>query len=68
MYKILSVDNVFGHVSLDAYLGVSEIWIGRWKSGDWLSKELPEKQQDAAKSKGGGRSMLMQLIADADRW
>jgi len=26
-----------------------------------------EKQQDAAKSKGGGRSMLMQVIADADR-
>jgi len=26
-----------------------------------------EKQQDAAKSNGGGRSMLMQVIADADR-
>jgi len=23
------------------YLGINEVWIGRRKSDDWLSKELP---------------------------
>ena len=35
--EIVTVDTVFGHVSGK----ISEAGIGRWKSGDWLTRKLP---------------------------